>query len=44
MIGETRPRAPGEPGVRLRCYLDSRQELTAADMVGPTMEPTTVRP
>ncbi|MFB7796574.1 DUF6207 family protein [Streptomyces sp. NPDC056086] len=22
-----RPRSPGEPGVRLRCYLDLRQEL-----------------
>ncbi|WP_436987710.1 DUF6207 family protein [Streptomyces sp. enrichment culture] len=23
-------RTPGEPGVRLRCYLDLRQELSAA--------------
>ncbi|MBL3671478.1 hypothetical protein JL475_37485 [Streptomyces sp. M2CJ-2] len=39
-------RAPGEPGVRLRCYLDLRQELTAVvgPVVGPTVEPTTVRP
>ncbi|KUN17671.1 hypothetical protein AQJ11_38115 [Streptomyces corchorusii] len=24
---DTTTRAPGEPGVRLRCYLDVRQEL-----------------
>ncbi|MFF3518153.1 DUF6207 family protein [Streptomyces sp. NPDC002573] len=30
---------PGEPGVRLRCYLDLRQELTG--VVGPTTKPTT---
>lgn len=37
-------RVAGEPGVRLRCYLDLRQELTAlagpAD--GPATEPTLV--
>lgn len=32
-------RTPGEPGVRLRCYLDLRQELTC--VVGPTTKPTT---
>ncbi|MGW5248544.1 DUF6207 family protein [Streptomyces gibsoniae] len=32
-------RTPGEPGVRLRCYLDLRQELTG--VVGPTTKPTT---
>ncbi|MGW7259532.1 DUF6207 family protein [Streptomyces sp. NPDC054834] len=32
-------RTPGEPGVRLRCYLDLRQELPA--VVGPTTKPTT---
>ncbi|MYY80825.1 MULTISPECIES: DUF6207 family protein [unclassified Streptomyces] len=37
-------RDAGEPGVRLRCYLDLRQELTAAAVVGPTMKPTTARP
>ncbi|MEH0590086.1 DUF6207 family protein [Streptomyces sp. B21-106] len=34
----------GQPGVRLRCYLDLRQQLTAAAVAGPTMEPTTARP
>jgi hypothetical protein len=28
----------------LRCYLDLRQQLTAAAVVGPTMEATTARP
>ncbi|WP_333754141.1 DUF6207 family protein [Streptomyces sp. IBSBF 3352] len=37
-------RDAGEPGVRLRCYLDRRQEFTAAAVVGPTMKPTTARP
>ncbi|MEU6807191.1 DUF6207 family protein [Streptomyces neyagawaensis] len=37
-------RAAGEPGVRLRCYLDLRQELTAPAVVGPPLEPTTARP
>lgn len=37
-------RDAGEPGVRLRCYLDLRQEFTAAAVVGPTMEPTMARP
>ncbi|MER8062785.1 MULTISPECIES: DUF6207 family protein [unclassified Streptomyces] len=32
-------RTPGEPGVRLRCYLDLRQELPA--VVSPTTKPTT---
>ncbi|MET8957146.1 DUF6207 family protein [Streptomyces sp. NPDC004533] len=32
-------RTPGEPGVRLCCYLDLRQELTG--VVGPTTKPTT---
>ncbi|MFQ6147459.1 DUF6207 family protein [Streptomyces seoulensis] len=27
--GDRPARVPGEPGVRLRCYLDLRQELTA---------------
>ncbi|MFC9931950.1 DUF6207 family protein [Streptomyces sp. NPDC127190] len=27
-IADTTTRAPGEPGVRLRCYLDVRQELS----------------
>ncbi|MFI0192032.1 DUF6207 family protein [Streptomyces sp. NPDC017082] len=31
-------RTPGEPGVRLRCYLDLRQELSAA--AGPPTAPT----
>ncbi|MET8957765.1 DUF6207 family protein [Streptomyces sp. NPDC004533] len=30
---------PGEPGVRLCCYLGLRQELTG--VVGPTTKPTT---
>ncbi|MER7057187.1 DUF6207 family protein [Streptomyces sp. NPDC000351] len=36
-------RVPGESGVRLRCYLDLRQELTTvvAPAVRPTKEPTT---
>ncbi|MFH9736029.1 DUF6207 family protein [Streptomyces sp. NPDC017260] len=36
-------RVPGESGVRLRCYLDLRQELTAvvAPAAGSTTEPTT---
>ncbi|MDX2557245.1 DUF6207 family protein [Streptomyces stelliscabiei] len=36
-------RDTGQPGVRLRCYLDLRQELNAADM-GGAMEPRTARP
>ncbi|MFI0191728.1 DUF6207 family protein [Streptomyces sp. NPDC017082] len=32
-------RTPGEPGVRLRCYLDLRQGLPA--VVGPTTGPIT---
>jgi hypothetical protein len=40
---ERTTRDAGEPGVRLRCYLDLRQELPAAAVVGPTMEPTTAR-
>lgn len=35
-------RDAGEPGVRLCCYLDPRQELSA--VVGPTTEPVTARP
>ncbi|MCZ0211336.1 DUF6207 family protein [Streptomyces sp. UMAF16] len=32
-------RSPGEPGVRLRCFLDLRQELpaAAAPSAGPTV-------
>jgi hypothetical protein len=41
---EQTTRDAGHPGVRLRCYLDLRQSLTAAVVVGPTMEPTTIRP
>ncbi|MER7484271.1 DUF6207 family protein [Streptomyces sp. NPDC126510] len=41
---ERTTRDASQPGVRLRCYLDLRQELTAAAVVGPTMEPTMVRP
>ncbi|MFF5861034.1 DUF6207 family protein [Streptomyces sp. NPDC012751] len=37
--GDRTTRTPGEPGVRLRCYLDLRQELAAAP--GPTTGPTT---
>lgn len=36
-------RDPGQPGVRLRCYLDLRQQLTAAAVADPIMEPTTAR-
>ncbi|MEU5599231.1 DUF6207 family protein [Streptomyces sp. NPDC020298] len=32
-------RTPGEPGVRLRCYLDLRQELPV--VAGPTTKPPT---
>jgi hypothetical protein len=39
----TATREPGQPGVRLRCYLDLRQQLTAAAVANPTMEPTTAR-
>ncbi|CAL9673441.1 hypothetical protein SUDANB15_07582 (plasmid) [Streptomyces sp. enrichment culture] len=35
-------RIPGQPGVRLRCYLDLRQELT--DTASPATGPDTVRP
>ncbi|MEV7082446.1 DUF6207 family protein [Streptomyces sp. NPDC093516] len=38
---EQTTRDAGQPGVRLRCYLDLRQPLTEAAVVGPTMEPTT---
>ncbi|MFE1947122.1 DUF6207 family protein [Streptomyces massasporeus] len=41
---EQTTRDAGQPGVRLRCYLDLRQQLTAAAVAGPTMEPTTARP
>jgi uncharacterized protein DUF6207 len=41
---EQTTRDAGQPGVRLRCYLDLRQQLAAAAVVGPTMEPTTARP
>jgi hypothetical protein len=41
---EQTTRDAGQPGVRLRCYLDLRQPLTAATVAGPTMAPTTVRP
>ncbi|MFI9565701.1 DUF6207 family protein [Streptomyces rishiriensis] len=34
---ETTTGDAGEPGVRLRCYLDRRQQLTAAAVAGPTM-------
>jgi hypothetical protein len=37
-------RDPGQPGIRLRCYLDLRQQLAAAAVADPTMEPTTARP
>ncbi|MEU9356241.1 DUF6207 family protein [Streptomyces griseoloalbus] len=30
-------RDPGEPGVRLRCYLDLRQELSA--VISPSTQP-----
>ncbi|MER5659892.1 DUF6207 family protein [Streptomyces mirabilis] len=43
-IAEQTTRDAGQPGVWLRCYLDLRQQLTAAAVVGPTMEPTTARP
>ncbi|WP_257234153.1 DUF6207 family protein [Streptomyces sp. JV178] len=33
-------RDAGQPGARLRCYLDLGQELTAAAVVGQAMEPT----
>ncbi|MDG9710593.1 DUF6207 family protein [Streptomyces sp. DH10] len=36
-------RDAGQPGVRLRCYLDLRQ-LTAAAVADPAMEATTARP
>lgn len=35
---ERTTRTPGESGVRLRCYLDPRQELSA--VAGPFTEPT----
>ncbi|MEU5599839.1 DUF6207 family protein [Streptomyces sp. NPDC020298] len=38
--GDRPTRVPGDPGVRLRCYLDLRQELPA--VAGPTTKPTTV--
>ncbi|MEU0119447.1 DUF6207 family protein [Streptomyces bobili] len=41
---EQTTRDAGQPGVRLRCYLDLRQQLAAAAVAGPTMEPTTARP
>ncbi|CAM5607833.1 DUF6207 family protein [Streptomyces aurantiogriseus] len=41
---EQTTRDAGQPGLRLRCYLDLRQQLTAAAVVGPSMEPTTARP
>ncbi|MFF3350718.1 DUF6207 family protein [Streptomyces sp. NPDC002779] len=41
---EQTTRDAGQPGVRLRCYLDLRQQLTHADVVGPTEEPPTARP
>ncbi|MET9847939.1 DUF6207 family protein [Streptomyces luteogriseus] len=41
---EQTTRDAGQPGVRLRCYLDLRQQLTAAAVAGATMEPTTARP
>ncbi|MGW3360962.1 DUF6207 family protein [Streptomyces bungoensis] len=34
----------GPPGVRLRCYLDLRQQFTLAAAVGPIMEPSTALP
>ncbi|MEV0976463.1 DUF6207 family protein [Streptomyces sp. NPDC049915] len=41
LAGEPRrTRTPGEPGVRLRCSLDLRQELPA--VARPTKKPTTV--
>ncbi|WP_455433147.1 DUF6207 family protein [Streptomyces kanasensis] len=40
---EQTTRDAGQPGVRLRCYLDLRRQLTATAVVGPTMEPTTAR-
>ncbi|WMD06392.1 DUF6207 family protein [Streptomyces sp. FXY-T5] len=39
---EQSTRDAGQAGVRLRCYLDLRQQLTAAAVVGPTMEPIKV--
>ncbi|MFI9569520.1 DUF6207 family protein [Streptomyces rishiriensis] len=41
---EQTTRDAGQPGVRQRCYLDLRQQLTAAAVVGPTKEPTTAGP
>ncbi|MFF3736773.1 DUF6207 family protein [Streptomyces sp. NPDC002566] len=41
---EQTTRDAGQPGVRLRCYLDLRQELTEAAVIGPAMEPATARP
>ncbi|MEV3972861.1 DUF6207 family protein [Streptomyces sp. NPDC050698] len=38
---EQTTRDADQPGVRLRCYLDLRQQ---AAVVGPIMEPTTARP
>ncbi|MGW7513896.1 DUF6207 family protein [Streptomyces massasporeus] len=38
---EQTTRDAGQPGVRLRCYLDLRQQLTAAAVA---MEPTRARP
>ncbi|MFI6039262.1 DUF6207 family protein [Streptomyces sp. NPDC051315] len=40
---EQTTRDAGQPGVRLRCYLDLCQQLTAAAVANPTMEPTTAR-
>ncbi|NEA46887.1 DUF6207 family protein [Streptomyces sp. SID10815] len=41
---EQTTRDAGQPGVRLRCYLDLRQQLAAAAVADPTMEPNTARP
>ncbi|MER5374929.1 DUF6207 family protein [Streptomyces sp. NPDC002553] len=40
---EQTTRDAGQPG-RLRGYLDLRQELTEAAVIGPAMEPATARP
>ncbi|MFH9663549.1 DUF6207 family protein [Streptomyces sp. NPDC017249] len=34
----------GQPGVRLRCCLDLRRQLTAAAVPGPTVKPARTRP
>ncbi|MFH0522448.1 DUF6207 family protein [Streptomyces sp. M41] len=41
ITAEQTTRDGGRPGVRLRCHLDLRQQLTAVAVVGPIMEPTT---